>query len=208
MHFFEAMLAWFEATGDEIFLSRARELHTIMARMASRFFQWEKGVLAESILMAPGTPGTVWPGAYASLDSISNGPGCSAVIQRLQAKAIPSIARALKAFGDRHAFDADGFVVDELLDDGTVHKAFRRCWPHTESIKAEAAAFEAGDRDAGRRAGKMIELLFSVFLGRPVEGGWMDRVEAEGAPLVDFMPASTLYHVFLAAAEADREWGR
>ena len=36
----------------------------------------------------------------------------------------------------------------------------------------------------------------------------MDHVDAEGAPLVDFMPASTPYHVFLAAAEADRVWGK
>ena len=48
----------------------------------------------------------------------------------------------------------------------------------------------------------------AVFLGRPVAGGWIDHVDANGAPMVDFMPASTLYHVFLAAAEADRLWGK
>jgi mannose/cellobiose epimerase-like protein (N-acyl-D-glucosamine 2-epimerase family) len=48
----------------------------------------------------------------------------------------------------------------------------------------------------------------AVFLGRPVPGGWIDHVDANGAPIIDFMPASTLYHVFLAAAEADRVWGR
>ena len=204
MHLFEAMLAWFEATGDEIFLSRAREMHTIMA---SRFFQREKGVLAEyfdgSWNPRHGVAGRICePGHHFEW---------SWLLRRYSALAgqgDSSIARALKAFGDRHGFDADGFVVDELLDDGTVHKDSRRCWPHTKSIKAEVAAFEAGDRDAGRRAGKMIERLLSVFLGRPVEGGWMDHVDAEGAPLVDFMPASTLYHVFLAAAEADRVWGK
>jgi hypothetical protein len=40
-----------------------------------------------------------------------------------------------------------------------------------------------------------------------VAGGWIDHVDATGAPIVDSMPASTLYHVFLAAAEADRVWG-
>ena len=35
----------------------------------------------------------------------------------------------------------------------------------------------------------------------------LDRhFDAHGAPLVGFMPASTLYHVFLAVAEADRVW--
>ena len=62
-------------------------------------------------------------------------------------------------------------------------------------------------RGAAARAAQTIDRLFSVFLGRPVPGGWIDHVDASGAPLVDGMPASTLYHVFLAAAEADRLWG-
>ena len=36
MHLFEAMLAWFEATGREMFLARAAELYGMMA---ARFFQ-------------------------------------------------------------------------------------------------------------------------------------------------------------------------
>ena len=74
----------------------------------------------------------------------------------LAGRSDPPIARALKAFGDRHGFDSDGFVVDELLDDGRVHKASRRCWPHTESIKAEVASFELGDGDAATRAAQTI----------------------------------------------------
>ena len=89
-----------------------------------------------------------------------------------------------------------------------MHKPSRRCWPHTEAIKAEVAAAETGDGEALARAARTIERLMAVFLGRPVAGGWIDRVDANGAPIVDFMPASTLYHVFLAAAEADRIWGQ
>jgi mannose/cellobiose epimerase-like protein (N-acyl-D-glucosamine 2-epimerase family) len=89
-----------------------------------------------------------------------------------------------------------------------VHKASRRCWPHTESIKAEVAAAESGDGEAPARAAQTIDRLLAVFLGRPVSGGWIDHVDANGAPIVDTMPASTLYHVFLAAAEADRVWGQ
>jgi mannose/cellobiose epimerase-like protein (N-acyl-D-glucosamine 2-epimerase family) len=114
----------------------------------------------------------------------------------------------LKTFGDRYGFDAEGFVVGELLDDGRVHKSSRRCWPHTEAIKAEVAAAETGDRAAAARAARTIDRLLAVFLGRPVAGGWIDHVDANGAPIVDAMPASTLYHVFLAAAEADRVWGK
>ena len=75
-------------------------------------------------------------------------------------------------------------------------------------IKAEVAAAETGDREAAARAAQTIDRLLAVFLGRPVAGGWIDHVDANGSPIVDTMPASTLYHVFLAAAEADRVWGK
>ena len=126
---------------------------------------------------------------------------------KLSGRGDSPIAAKLKAFGDRHGFDAEGFVVDELLDDGRVHKPSRRSWPHTEAIKAEVAAAELGDEEAAARAARTIDRLFAAFLGRPVAGGWIDHVDANGAPLVNGMPASTLYHVFLAAAEADRVWG-
>ena len=76
-----------------------------------------------------------------------------------------------------------------------------------EAVKAEVAAFELGDAGAGARAARIIGRLFDVFLGRPVPGGWIDHVDAAGSPLVDFVPASTLYHVFHAVAEAHRVWG-
>jgi mannose-6-phosphate isomerase len=117
------------------------------------------------------------------------------------------VAAALYAYADRHGFDAEGFVVDELLDDGTIHKPSRRCWPQAEAIKADVAAFEAGDARAAMRAQGIVSRLMQTFLGRPVSAGWIDHVDVAGNPIVDFMPASTLYHVFLAAAEADRVWG-
>ena len=204
MHLFEAMLAWFEATGREMFLARAAELYGMMA---ARFFQPETGILAE-----------YFDGAWNPREGI-HGRICepghhfewSWLLRRyasLSGRGDSPIALALKAFGDRHGFDAEGLVVDQLLDDGRVHKPSRRCWPHTEAIKAEAAAAETGDTTAAARAAQTIDRLLTVFLGRPVTGGWIDHVDAKGAPIVDHMPASTLYHVFLAAAEADRVWGR
>ena len=203
MHLFEAMLAWFEATGREMFLARAAELYGMMA---ARFFQHRTGILAE-----------YFDGSWNPREGIDGRicePGhhfeWSWLLRRyaaLSGRRDSPVAHALKAFGDRHGFDSEGFVVDQLLDDGRVHKTSRRCWPHTEAIKAEAAAAEAGDGQAAARAAQTIDRLLGAFLGRPVAGGWIDHVDATGAPIVDSMPASTLYHVFLAAAEADRVWG-
>ena len=204
MHLFEAMLAWFEATGREMFLARAAELDRMMA---ARFFQHRTGALAEYF-------DRDW-NPREGIDGRICEPGhhfeWSWLLRRyaaLSGRADSPVAEALKVFGDRHGFDAEGFVVDQLLDDGRVHKASRRCWPHTEAIKAEAAAAEAGDKSAASRAARTIDRLLDVFLGRPVAGGWIDHVDANGAPIVDAMPASTLYHVFLASAEADRVWGK
>ena len=204
MHLFEAMLAWFEATRREMFLARAAELYGMMA---ARFFQHRTGALVE-----------FFDGSWNPREGIDGRicePGhhfeWSWLLRRyaaLSGRGDSQVAQALKAFGDRHGFDSEGFVVDQLLDDGRVHKASRRCWPHTEAIKAEVAAAEAGDGQAGARAAQTVDRLLAVFLGRPVAGGWIDHVDANGAPIVDHMPASTLYHVVLAAAEADRVWGR
>jgi mannose/cellobiose epimerase-like protein (N-acyl-D-glucosamine 2-epimerase family) len=203
MHLFEAMLAWFEATGREMFLARAAELYGMMA---ARFFQHKTGILAE-----------YFDGSWNPRDGIDGRicePGhhfeWSWLLRRyaaLSGRGDSPVAHALKAFGDRHGYDSEGFVVDQLLDDGRVHRTSRRSWPHTEAIKAEVAAAETGEAEAPARAAHAIDRLMGAFLGRPVAGGWIDHVDAKGAPIVDSMPASTLYHVFLAAAEADRVWG-
>jgi mannose/cellobiose epimerase-like protein (N-acyl-D-glucosamine 2-epimerase family) len=204
MHLFEAMLAWFEATGREMFLARAAEIYGMMA---ARFFQHRTGILAEYFDEAwnprEGIAGRICePGHHFEWSWLLRR------YAKLSGREDSPIAQALKAFGDRHGYDCEGFVVDQLLDDGRVHKASRRSWPHTEAIKAEAAAAEAGDGEAGPRAARTIDRLFAAFLGRPVAGGWIDHVDANGVRIVDSIPASTLYHVILAAAEADRVWGK
>jgi mannose-6-phosphate isomerase len=91
---------------------------------------------------------------------------------------------------------ADGLVVDALAPDGSVVKPSHRIWPHCEAIKAAAAR---GDVAA---AEDMAAGLMRHFLDRPFAGGWIDHLSAEGAPLVDYVPASTLYHLVLAASVA------
>jgi mannose-6-phosphate isomerase len=204
MHLFEAMIAWHEASGEPLFLTRAA---TLLDMMATRFFQPQTGILAEyfDASWAPerGIRGRICePGHHYEWYWL---------LRRCTAIAGPDkerLASTLYAFVDRHGFDSDGLIVDELLDDGAVHKASRRCWPHAEAIKADAAAFEAGDARAAERASHLIDRMMATFLGRPVRGGWIDHIDADGAPIVSYIPASTLYHVFLAATEVDRVWGK
>lgn len=91
---------------------------------------------------------------------------------------------------------ADGLAIDALAPDGTVLAASHRVWPHSEAIKAAATRGDQAFAE-GMAAG-----LMRHFLDRPFAGGWIDHVSAEGAPLVDYVPASTLYHLVLAAGVA------
>lgn len=204
MHLFEAMLAWYEASKEPMFLARAGELYSMMV---TRFFQPGSGILPEYFsggwLPVEGDTGRIcepghhyeWSWLLRNYAAISN-------------RSRETIAYKLKDFADRCGYDAEGLIVDELFDDGSVRKASRRCWPLTEALKAEVAAFELGDDKAASRAADIIDRLCDVFLARPVAGGWTDHIDENGKPLVDFMPASTLYHVFLAMTEANRLWGR
>ena len=78
MHLFEAMLAWFEATGREMFLARAAELYGMMAARFSSIGPefWL------NILTVPEIRGKGLTDAYASLAIISSGRGFFAAMPR------------------------------------------------------------------------------------------------------------------------------
>jgi mannose/cellobiose epimerase-like protein (N-acyl-D-glucosamine 2-epimerase family) len=76
-------------------------------------------------------------------------------------------------------------------------------------MKAAASAYEKDHLAASTfdRAAMSIRALRRVFLSKPFNAGWIDRVDENGAPLTDFVPASSLYHIFLAVAEMHRVFG-
>jgi mannose-6-phosphate isomerase len=63
---------------------------------------------------------------------------------------------------------------------------------------------ERGRAGCDQKAVRCLTRLAETFIGRPTRGGWIDHVDAAGAPIVNMMPASTLYHLFGAATEAAR----
>ena len=100
----------------------------------------------------------------------------------------------------RQGIAADGLMIDALAPDGTILKASHRIWPHSEAIKAAATRGDIALMEA------MAGGLMRHFLGRPFAGGWIDHVSAEGEALVDYVPASTLYHLVLAASVAAKSF--
>jgi mannose-6-phosphate isomerase len=101
----------------------------------------------------------------------------------------------------------DGLIVDEILAPGDVIlQGSHRIWPHTEAIKAAATRNALGDPTAQAFADQVAAGVMTTFLDRPFRGGWIDHVSAAQAPLVDFVPASSLYHIVLAGSVAARSF--
>ncbi|MGH9810016.1 MAG: AGE family epimerase/isomerase, partial [Terriglobia bacterium] len=129
-------------------------------------------------------------------------------LQHLTGEDVETYAAALYRHADTHGWDGEGFIVDELGSAGHIITASRRTWPLTEAAKANIAEGEHARGTFDEKAAHCFTTLGGRFLARPIAEGWMDRVSPSGEPLADFMPASTLYHVFCAVAEAMRVTNR
>lgn len=92
-------------------------------------------------------------------------------------------------------FDARGRVVDQMGAGGTL-AASRRLWPAMEAAKAFALPQGRTARATG--VAEVLGAAWPVFIAPSVPGGWIDHVDPHGAALVDYMPASSLYHVCTA----------
>jgi mannose-6-phosphate isomerase len=103
-----------------------------------------------------------------------------------------------------HGVTKSGLIYDELDVEMRVLKSSHRVWPHTEAIKSSVSRFLAGDSEALNFAAQMVQSLTENFLGKPFDCGWIDHITSEKIPIVDFVPASSLYHIFLSAVELSR----
>ena len=200
MHLFEAFIALSEALGDERYLAHATRIFELFA---SHFFQPSSGALCEymdSILAPlPGAKGRICePGHHYEWIWLLRR------YQRLSGRDVEPHCAALYRHADRYGWDKAGFIVDGLDFSGNVIAHSRRSWPHGEGVKANIVEGEAGRPGCDQKAAQCVARLIDTFLARPIPAGWIDHVSADGAPAVDFMPASTLYHVFGAVAEAHR----
>ena len=201
MHAFEAMLALHEATGEAMFLDRARRFLDLLER---RLYDPATGAVHEyfdaSFRPLPGVEGRIAePGHHFEWTWLLH------AYARLCGEAVRPLAGPIYDWAERHGLDAGSFVMDEVRDDGAPHAASIRLWPHTEYVKANVVRHEAG---ICPRAAGNVEAMWARFLPRfaAVEprGGWVDRFDAEGRLTDARRLASSFYHVFGAAAETAR----
>ena len=196
MHLFEAMIAAFDATRDMSFQQRAGDL---FALFNANLFDKQNKTLGEYFEddWSAIPPQCVEPGHQAEwvwlLGGFERITGCPT--QRYRGELLTSALRY---------HDATGCLIDEGDCDGGIVKSTRRCWPQTEIAKAWIAQAEFGDPDAPGKARAALARLHAHYLRHPVAGGWYDQFDQHGSSLMDWIPASTFYHVLCAVAEAER----
>jgi mannose-6-phosphate isomerase len=200
MHLFEAMIAAFEATGDPAYQSRAGELFGLFV---ANLYDPQRQILGEYFEddWSKIEPACVEPGHQAEwvwlLKGFERITGCPTAQHRA----------ALLASALRYRDEATGCLLDEGSADGRVTKFTRRLWPQTEIAKAWIAQFEAGEQGAADEARQALARLYRHYLCHPVSGGWYDQFDRDNRSLIDFIPASSFYHVLCAVAEAERVLG-
>ena len=200
MHLFEAVLALFDATGDDAYLARAEVLFDL-ARTKFIVDGTLREYFTDGLDPVQGTMGTiVEPGhhmewvwllhRYAALTD--------------ERRAIETAAQ-LYAFALDHGYDAgSGGLLDEVTFTGAVHQDSRRLWPQTEALKGHLARRERGD---DRAAAARIDAGLDSLLRHHLVGGggnWHEHIRADGSNFYGSLPASSLYHLSFAVAELDR----
>lgn len=195
MHLFEAFLALYEVSGDDLFRSRAEMILSLL----ERHFVTSAGALREYFddvwRPAPGSPGEiVEPGHHYEWVWLLH------QYARLTRKPVHPLASQLFNFASRHGRDARGRPVEEIDTHGARRRTSVKLWAVTEQIKAHVVRAEAEGKGFDPTLAPIVEDLSENFLLRepPL---WFEELAADGPPSPRRMPASTLYHIMLAGAE-------
>jgi mannose-6-phosphate isomerase len=197
MHLLEATLALYAVTGDALYAEMASELLDLFR---TRLHHGQTGTLGEffddALEPAAGEAGDhIEPGHHYEwvwlLDQYANLFDC----------ALPEEAERLYHFAERHGRrQADPGILDVVARDGTVRKSSVRVWPQTEALKAHAAMARRG-RDTAGRITDGIGHLHERHLDPAPRGMWHEHFGPDGTLLVDNIPSSSFYHIFMAFSE-------
>lgn len=201
MHLIEASLIAYETSKDQRFADLAKQIAELFR---TKFFDLKSRTLAEFFnddwTRASGDAGRIIePGHQFEWAWILM--NC----RRLLGIDLSEEIRALVVFGEDHGVDhKSGVTYNQVRDDGQPIDRGSRSWPNTERLKAAVALWELDRRDPTAVFDSSGRLLLDRYLDVKPRGLWIDAFSADGKPLSKSVPASTLYHVFLAFAEVLR----
>lgn len=199
MHLLEASIAAYEASGEARFLDTARGIVALFraklfdGRTLAEYFDsdWNRAAGDDGRLVEPGHQ-LEWAWILVQY-------------AKLTGEDTVALAEGLVNFAEAHGVDpVSGRTFQVVRDDGTPVDAGARTWPNTERIKGHLALFEATGQDPRAAVATSARLLLDRYLNCDVPGLWREHFTADGTPDATDVPASTLYHVFLAFAEVLR----
>lgn len=197
MHLFEAFLSLYDATGDAKYLARVGE---IFALFQAHFFDEKHGVLFEFfdnnwVRLANAKGDIVEPGHMMEWVWLLDW------YHRRTGRPVAHYTSALYARALEIGMDKSGLLFDAVSYTGAVIDPNKRCWGITELIKASLVQIRAGNPAAEAIAIKGVDDLFQYYLCAATPGSYVDQRGAKDEVVVDVAPASTLYHLIVAAME-------
>ena len=206
MHLLEALLVLYRATGEMGFRHRAQQIFTLFR---DSFFDPATKSLGEAFAPdwhpLPGEEGArVEPGHHFEWHWLLHD-----YATQIGAPEAREFARALFDFAQAHGVSAQsGLCFDAVDRQGRPVAQSHRLWPQTERLKALVAEAERGVTPGRRMAAEREILPLAQRIRQnyftPGPGLWVDQLDAQLRPQSQFIPATSLYHIFLAYSEVLR----
>lgn len=199
MHWFEAMLFCFEATGDKRFLAEAQGVY----RLAEEFIIDPKtGALREVF------DGKWKPVVEEGKIRVEPGHHCEWAWLLWKAGQVmtvnPALSRAILGFADKYGVNpATGLYWDQVSDQGEVTQRTHRLWVATEAIKAWIVRPGVEEKERENRVKGIESALLRYYLLREPMGSWGDLLEADGTCRKEPVPASSMYHLMMCVKELE-----
>ena len=206
MHLLEAYLALYEVTADSFYLERA---HSLIALAQTRFMPTQTGMLLEffkadwaacnPLGQNDVEPGHLFEWAWLLRDAIRLNPTHD------DKTALKALSEQLFQTGLHHGVQ-HFCVFDSMTDTGTLRATSTRIWPQTELMRLLAdrqrniTNATQARRESTLLAG-LTQKFFTTYIPPHLQGGWIDRCDANANPCVDHMPASSLYYIYGAGRE-------
>ena len=194
MHMLEAMLAYHDATGDEAALEHAGECVTLFEKhffdpatnVMSEFFEQDWSMLETSAetVFEPGHH-YEWATLLSMYDAVSGHDSLSwrrRLMKRVDATGVNA---------------KTGFAVNALRENGEITNPTSRLWHQLEMFRAYMLHPGVASRP---KAEALLQRIFETYLDQGPVGGWIDEIDADGAPIAKAVPASMLYHAVTAFA--------
>jgi mannose/cellobiose epimerase-like protein (N-acyl-D-glucosamine 2-epimerase family) len=197
MHLFEAFMSLYEATGNTKWLARVDDIFQLFE---TYFFDSSKKILVEFF-------NNDWqPSDDAKGEIVEPGHMMEWVwlldwYSRRSGKPIRHYTRVLFDNALAIGMDKSGLLFDAVNANGKVVDAKKRCWCMTELIKASLVQIREGHPNAEAIAVKAVNDLFEYYLCASTPGSFVDQRGEQNEVVVDLAPASTLYHLIVAAME-------